>query len=110
MNRVEELTISMPVGYGSAGICFDTGKPNIAVFRENWGSAVIAAPELSKVHPDLRWIVSVPVLITTGAGAKPFWVLNVDGLNERKTETQLQPVVPNLFKWSQLISLILASA
>ncbi len=105
MNRGEELSISMPVGYGSTGRCFKTRKPNIAIFREGWGENVIEGEELSKVHPDLQWIISVPV--PPGNDKKPpIWVLNVDGLKERYGEEKLRKALPPLFYWSQMIYLI----
>jgi hypothetical protein len=104
MNREEELTISMPVGYGSTGRCLKTKKPNIAIFREGWGENVIDGDELSKVHPDLQWIISVPV--PPGGDTPPIWVLNVDGLKERFGEEKLRDALHPLFFWSQMIYLI----
>jgi len=105
MNREEELTISMPVGYGSTGRCLKTKKPNIAIFREGWGENVIGGEELSKVHPDLQWIISMPVP-PWGDKTPPIWVLNVDGLKERCGEEQLREALRPLFSWSQMIYLI----
>ncbi len=102
MNREEELTISMPVGYGSTGRCFKNRKPNIAIFREGWGENVIEGEELSKVHPDLQWIISVPVP-PGGEKSPPIWVLNVDGLKERFGEEKLREALRPLFYWSQMI-------
>lgn len=107
MNRDPELTITMPVGYGSTGRCFQSGKPNIAVFREGWGEDTIDDEELRKVHPDLQWIISVPVLVG-GGKVRPIWVLNVDGLRERMGESDLKRALSHLFSWSQIISLIIA--
>ncbi len=108
MNRQEELTVAIPVGYGSTGISFAEESPHIAVFREDWGKSVIADHELKKVHPDLRWIISIPVLLTAENGEKKaVWTLNVDGLVEKRTEKQLERVVPNLLPYSGVISLII---
>lgn len=108
MKRKEELTVAIPVGYGSTGISFAEENPHIAVFREDWGKSVIADHELKKVHPDLRWIISIPVLLTAENGeTKAVWTLNVDGLVEKKTEKQLEPIVPNLLPFSGVISLII---
>lgn len=105
MDRKEELTISMPVGYGSTGRCFQSGKPNIAVFREGWGNDVIEDEEHRKVHPDLQWIISIPILAGSEE-VRPLWVLNVDGLRERQGEEELRNALSRLFIWSQAISLI----
>jgi len=108
MNRQEELTVAIPVGYGSTGISFAEESPHIAVFREDWGKSVIADHELKKVHPDLRWIISIPVLLTAEDGEKKaVWTLNVDGLVEKRTEKQLERIVPNLLPYSGVISLII---
>ena len=106
MNREEEFTISMPIGYGSTGRCFQSGKPNIAIFREGWGENVIEGEELSKVHPDLKWIISLPVPPGDGE-ARPIWVLNVDGLEKRQSEKELRDALRPLFYWSQMIYTII---
>ena len=108
MNREEELSVSIPVGYGSTGRSFQSGKANIAIFREDWGKDVIEDEELRKVHPDLRWIISVPVL-GTGSGAGPIWVLNVDGLKEGREEKELLKALGFLFNWSYMVSLIIST-
>lgn len=109
MKRGEELTISMPVGYGSTGRCFQSGKPNIAIFRGGWGKDVIEDKELRKAHPELQWIISVPVL-SGGEERRTIWVLNVDGIIERREKDDLQAALKKLFVWSQMITLILAKA
>jgi hypothetical protein len=105
MDREEELTISMPVGYGSTGRCFQHKVSNIAVFREGWGKDTIDDQELRKVHPDLQWIISVPVL--TGKDRQIICVMNVDGLQERREEEELSKVVSHLFHYSEIISYII---
>lgn len=106
MNREEELSISMPAGYGSTGRCFKSGKPNIAILREGWGENIIEGEELCKVHPELQWIISVPIP-PGGDKEQPIWVLNVDGLSERRGEGELRRALGRLFSWSQLIYLII---
>ena len=109
MNRAEELTISLPVGIGSTGRCFESGQPNIAVFREDWGQDNIEEPEFRKMHPDLRWVISVPVSATERA-LRPKWVLNVDGLLTRKDEYDLRGALGQIFGWSQMISLVIGKS
>lgn len=105
MNRPEELTVSMPVGYGSTGRCFQSAKPNLAIFQRGWGKDSIEDPELQKVHPDLQWIISVPIL-GRSSDRKAIGVLNVDGLHERRPQDQLQNALRALFLWSETISLL----
>lgn len=108
MNRPEELTVAIPVGYGSTGISFAQENPHVAVFRKDWGKSVIADHELKKVHPELRWIISIPVVLTAESGeTEAVWTLNVDGLTEQKTEKQLECAVPDLLRYSGLISYII---
>lgn len=106
MDRTEELSISMPIGYGSTGRCFNSSEPNIAILENDWGKDVIEDEELRKVHPDLKWIISVPVL--GGEPLRPAWVLNVDGLYERRTREDLLNALRKMFKFSKTVSLILA--
>lgn len=109
MNRPQELGVTIPVGYGSTGIAFKSEKPNIAVFKKDWGASIIEGDELKKVHPDLRWIISVPVLLVTEEDeTKPVWTLNVDGLYEKKTKEELDSHWPDLLFYSSLISLIIS--
>jgi hypothetical protein len=107
MERTEELTLSIPDGYGSTGRCFRSGKPNIAIFREGWGNSVIADDDLKKLDSRLQWIVSVPVK-GSDPSARPIWVMNIDGLTEKKTEQQLQDGLRHLYGWSYALSIILS--
>lgn len=109
MHSPEELTISIPVGYGSTGRCFRSGKPNIAVFREDWGAARLADEELRKLDPDLRWIISVPVNGATDE-AQPICVMNIDCLTELRNETELESALSHLYSWSFMISKILSQS
>lgn len=106
MNHPSELTIEIPVGYGSTGRCFKTCQPNIAVKEDDWGKDVIEDAELRKVHPDLKWIISVPVL-GRAKPAQPIWVMNVDGLVEMRHSDDLRKVSLHMLKYSEAISLIL---
>ena len=103
----DEYTVSIPVGYGSTGRCFSAGKPNIAILREDWGKDMLKDEELKKVHPDLKWIISVPVRIGEGK-TPPIWVMNVDGLKASANEEKLQKALGKLFIWSKFISLIIS--
>lgn len=109
MNWKDEYTISMPVGYGSTGRCFSEGKPNIAIFRKDWGKDRLEDEELKKVHPDLRWIISVPVRIGDGE-TPPIWVMNVDGLKESPNQEELQKALGRLFTVSKIISFIITKS
>lgn len=109
MHSADELSISIPVGYGSTGRCFRSGKPNIAVFREDWGAARLADEELRKLDPDLRWIISVPVSGATDE-AQPICVMNIDCLTELRNEAELESALSHLYSWSFMISKILSQS
>jgi hypothetical protein len=105
MDRLEELSISMQAGEGSTGRAFASKKPNYAIFRQGWGENVIEGEELAKVHPELQWIISVPIF---GEGNEPVWVFNVDGLRERREPDQLRSVIGELVKWVGTVTVIAA--
>lgn len=102
MLKQDELTISMPPGYGSTGRCFSTSRPNIAILSEDWGGNIIEDNELRKAHPDLRWIFSIPIII--GQGLNPIGILNVDGLEESRSEDEIKETLSDLLRWSGLIA------
>lgn len=106
MDREEEFTITMPVGYGSTGRCFKYRRTNIAIFREGWGRDTIEDQELRKVHPHLQWIISVPI-ITGNDESHAIWVMNVDGLKKRREEEKLKEISGYLLYYSDMISFII---
>jgi len=105
MNDSLELTIKIAVGYGSTGRCFKSAKENIAIFEEGWGKDQIEDEEIKRVHPELQWIISVPV---KNEDDRPFWVLNVDGLQKRYDEKHLKEALRHLWNYAQMISDIVA--
>ena len=109
MNREEELTFSLPAGCGSTGRCFESGQPNIAIFSEDWSQDRIEEPEFRKLPPNLRWIISVPVVDSERA-LLPKWVLNVDGLQLRKSEYELRVALGQIFGWTQMVSLVIGNS
>ena len=109
MNRGEELTISLPVGCGSTGRCFESGQPNIAIFSEGWSEDRMEEPEFRKLPPNLSWIISVPVVANERA-LRPNWVLNVDGLQTKKEIYELRIALGQIFGWSQMVSLVIGNS
>jgi hypothetical protein len=100
-----EMTISMPIGYGSTGRAFQSREPNIAILKRNWGHDILADAEMRKLHPSLSWIISVPIFGGSGH-PDPVWILNVDGL-ARVSEDELETALGELLPWGSMISLIL---
>lgn len=116
MDRIEEWGVTMPIGYGSTGICFKDAldsmgraarvKGNVATYLENWKESLLAASEMAKVHPALRWILSYPVSAPGVGPPKYIWVLNVDGLRDLPPDSKLQEALAYLLpRWSQTITL-----
>lgn len=108
MDHDDELALSMAPGEGSTGHAYQTSRPNIAVLRSDWGKDTLTDVELDRIHPELRWIVSVPIFV--GSSQHPLFILNVDGLRVAKDETALGEAVPKMFHWAQFINLALAKA
>lgn len=106
MEGSEELTLSIPEGYGSAGRCFRRGVPNIAILDGDWGQDKLADEEMRKLHPDLCWIISIPIFLQA-SDPRPIVILNVDGLKRRSAKSELESVTKNLLHWSTLVQMVL---
>lgn len=107
MTNPDEATLRLEVGLGSTGLAFSTGKLNIAVLKDGtWGDADIAADQLAKIDPRLRWIISWPVL--SEPHRTPIFVLNVDGLYGPPDINQLQVAAALVAYYAQLVALIAA--
>jgi len=110
MTPGSELSVSMATGSGSTGRCFTTSDLNIALRQatgDGWGADILPASEMDKLHQDLSWIVSVPVVVGE-ADAMPVWVLNADGLVTVQKD-RLDTTAPTLLYWAEALSLILRS-
>lgn len=103
MNRPQELTVTMEVGQGSNGRAFQSGRANFATFKQDWGDDVLPGSEMAKLHPDLRWVVSVPLVLRPGE--RPIWVVNVDGLKEERTAEQLSEAFKRMVYYAQFFAL-----
>ena len=104
----KELSVAMSAGSGSTGRCFATGVPNIAMRRATgagWGADILPTSEMEKLHRDLSWIVSIPIVIGH-SDARPVWILNADGLVPVE-QSRLNAIAPSLLYWAEALSLIL---
>ena len=104
----DELGIIIQPGYGSTGRCYKKNAANIAIFREGWGENRLNEAELRKANTNLQWIISIPVR-GQGSGGSPIWVMNVDGLKLARSEAQLREAMARLWRWSAIISRIIAT-
>ena len=111
----QELTIAIPNGYLSSGRAYKYSRPILSVKGKDgsWPYAYDLnsfAPELqtevSKAHPDLVWIVSMPIPYQV----KPFelvsGVLNVDGLEGQPTTKELQALLADQSTAAALIGVL----
>jgi hypothetical protein len=106
MDRREEWTMRIGIGQGSTGIAWQSGDANRVIWDGGWGKSEIGDDaELAKVHPELRWILSVPIFGSRGAGTK--LVLNVDGLRETPDPDDLAAALGHLPRFGQGISRVL---
>lgn len=105
MRHAPEMELLIRPGEGSCGTAFDSGDATIAVLEEDWGEHDLPTSELRKVHPDLRWVVSIPIL---GADSNPVGVLNVDGLRHPHDSQALTQVLPRIVPYAKVVELAMA--
>jgi hypothetical protein len=82
MNYPPELSISFLPNQGATGNVFASGQPRVAQRltsgKGDWDDFFNITDELAAtIHSELKWIISMPLLLT---GGKPMGVVNVDGL------------------------------
>src|SRR5437588_6539226 len=104
MNNPKELTLSMQVGQGAAGLCFAQKQPILAPFDQGWGEYVLPESEKAKLDPALRWIIGLPV--SSAAGEEPIWIMGVDGLHDARSKGQLGDALQQLLNWGGTLGLI----
>lgn len=102
-DRPAELTIAIPAKHGATGNAFQQRAAVIARAKGGWGDYSLSREEMAKLHPELQWIVSVPIPKPNGGG-EVLGVVNVDGLCEDRTTDQLKPVQQELVWWSGQIA------
>ncbi|HEX8688692.1 MAG TPA: hypothetical protein VF729_00450 [Solirubrobacterales bacterium] len=91
MDGVGEWQISMRPGRGSAGVAWSTRQPHVAIHPFE-GTDGLEPDQARLVDPEVRWIISVPILAEDG---KPTWIVNIDGKDARGRE-QVEAAVPTL--------------
>jgi len=82
MDYPPELNISFLPNQGATGNVFASGQARVAQRlpsgTEGWDGFYNITNELAAtIHPDLKWVISMPLQV---AGGKPMGVMNVDGL------------------------------
>jgi hypothetical protein len=103
MDRASERKIRIAIGRGSTGIAWRSGDANRVIWNDGWGESDIGNnAELRKVHPDLRWILSVPIFGTTSPATQ--LTLNIDGLQTTPSEDRLATALGHLPRFGQGIA------
>jgi hypothetical protein len=98
-DRPAELGIAIPEGSGSTGSSYRQRAPVIARAKGGWGTHTLSSAEMAKIHPELQWIVSVPIPKPNGGG-EILGILNADGLHEDLKVDQLRPLQEELMFWA----------
>jgi len=110
-----ELTIAIPRGYLSSGRAYEYSRPVLS--RKSSGAGVwpyaydlesdaALLDEVTKAHPDLGWIVSMPILYQVTPFKLVAGVLNVDGLEGHPTTKDLQALLADHSTAAALIGVL----
>jgi len=110
----DELTISIPSGCLSSGRAYKYFRPVLSIKKDGkWPYASDAdikesdlQNEVQKAHPELAWIMSMPIPYRV----KPFklvcGVLNLDGLRETLTKERLEVILADLSTAAALVAVL----
>jgi hypothetical protein len=90
MEEVAEWEISMKPGKGCSGAAWCAEQPRVGIhpFDDDDG---LEPDQQRFVDPDLRWIVSVPIVVD----GRPKWVVNIDG-EDGRTREEVEAAIPTL--------------
>ncbi len=103
MKNPIELTVKIQQGYGCTGNAFSNKEPTIAIFKKDWGKHRLDDVEMRKVDKNLAWIISMPIPLT-GSSDEIIGVLNIDCLNIRKEQADIEVVVSDIWHWVNLLA------
>jgi len=97
MSGNPDETITFRPGVGATGRVFVESEPRIAFteeekdgsehFDETWELTHI---HKAMLHPDLRWVLSIPILTQQDGVPKAIGVLNIDGLKFKPSKDDLE--------------------
>jgi pimeloyl-ACP methyl ester carboxylesterase len=80
MDYSPEFGIEILPKHGATGTAFDSGEVCIVVQKnDSWSGNSLPGDELKKVHPRLKWVISLPLISETRSSV--IGVVNVDGLD-----------------------------
>jgi hypothetical protein len=113
ISNKNELTIAIPNGLLSSGRAYKYYRPVLSIKSEkgDWPYAddydrSELKSELQKAHPDLKWIISMPI----PCEVKPFklvsGVLNIDGFDPSPNRDQMLKLLPDMSTAAALIAVL----
>ena len=110
MNHQPELGITFEPRRGATGKVFESGQAlvtqRIASSSTGWDKVFrLTSKHASIVHPDLQWIISMP--LKTGRG-RPIGVMNIDGLHKQFKIDVLYKCMEDVTDEAVIISHLLA--
>ncbi|MGA0610453.1 esterase/lipase family protein [Caldimonas sp. KR1-144] len=79
MDYAPELDLCIGHDHGGTGSAFSKAPLVVVKHGAHWSAAHLPASELDKLHPRLRWVMSLPILSQTRG--EVVGVVNVDGLD-----------------------------
>jgi pimeloyl-ACP methyl ester carboxylesterase len=79
MSYAPEFGIKIVENHGATGAAFSTGGRHIVVKRgDTWTGNTLPGDELEKIHPGLKWVISLPV--RSEVRSIVMGIVNIDGL------------------------------
>lgn len=83
MKYFKELELLISEDEGCTGKCFNSGRIQVAVkiskSQNEWGHQVLKNSNMELINPDLKWIVSVPIM---DKDRNVLCVMNIDGIKD----------------------------
>lgn len=83
MKHLREFDLSIDIDEGCTGKCYKTGRIQLAIKvlqrQEEWGDRVLNNYNMDLINPDLKWIVSIPIM---DKDRNVLCIMNVDGIVE----------------------------
>ncbi|MDQ1713043.1 MAG: hypothetical protein QOE45_2493 [Frankiaceae bacterium] len=106
MTHKKERNVSMRIGQGNNGLAWASGGVHVAVRPSEGGSSALPLNQTKRIPADLSWIISAPACTQL---SKPTWVLNVDGLDDPRTQRQLGAAIGPVVLWAEQLALVLGA-
>lgn len=108
-----ELTIAIPSGLLSSGRAYKYYRPVLSIktkkgdwpYADDYQKAELKS-ELRKAHPDLKWIISMPIPCEVQPFKLVSGVLNIDGFEPLPNRDQMLKLLPDMSTAAALIGVL----